>query len=130
VEQLSPHASSCKDIYVTTSSYTATPVTASYYNACQIILPSCIFRLNYLFIDTILILKRQVLKGIPLPPDDILQPPGPGLHQVLPVNLNEVSISLGRTVYVIASFREVAVPCDFFCVYKPALVLMIFCRSM
>jgi hypothetical protein len=38
-----------------------------------------------------------VLGGIPLPPEDILQPLGHGIHQVLQVNIHEVKISLVST---------------------------------
>ncbi len=38
-----------------------------------------------------------VIGGIPLPPEDILQPLGHGIHQVLQVNIHEVKISLVST---------------------------------
>jgi hypothetical protein len=38
-----------------------------------------------------------VLGRIPLPPDDILQPPGQGIHQVLQKNIHKISISLVST---------------------------------
>jgi hypothetical protein len=49
-----------------------------------------------------------VFGGIPLSPDDILQPPGHGINQVLQVHRHEVSIALDCTEYVIASSIEIA----------------------
>jgi hypothetical protein len=51
-----------------------------------------------------------VLGGIPLPPDDILQDPEHGIHQVLQVQIDEVSISLVCTEFVIKSSMEIAAP--------------------
>jgi hypothetical protein len=42
-----------------------------------------------------------VVGRIPLPPDDILQPPGHGIQQVLQVHTHEVSILLVCTVLLI-----------------------------
>jgi hypothetical protein len=52
--------------------------------------------------------KGLILDGVLLPPGDILQPPGHGIHQVLQVH--EVSISLLSTEFVIASSTEIAAP--------------------
>jgi hypothetical protein len=49
------------------------------------------------------------LGGVPLSPDDILQPPGHIINQVLQVHRHEVSTALECTEYVIASSIEVSV---------------------
>jgi hypothetical protein len=43
-----------------------------------------------------------ILGGVPLSPDDILQPPGYGINQVLQEHRHEVSIALECNEYVIA----------------------------
>jgi hypothetical protein len=45
-----------------------------------------------------------------LPPDDILQPPRQGIHQVFLVHTHEVSLSLVSTEIVTASSTEIAAP--------------------
>jgi hypothetical protein len=47
-----------------------------------------------------------VLSGAQLSPDDILQPPGHGINQVLQVYRQKVSIALQCTEYAIASSVE------------------------
>ncbi len=49
-----------------------------------------------------------VLGGVPVSPDDILQPPGHGINQVLQVYRHEVSTAMEFTKYVIASSIKVA----------------------
>jgi hypothetical protein len=73
---------------------------------------TCICRFYLLFIYTILALKALllVLGGIPLPPDDILQPLRHGIHRVHQAHTHEVSISVVSTEFVIASYTEIQVP--------------------
>jgi hypothetical protein len=66
-----------------------------------------------------------VLGGVSLPPHDIRQPPGHGIHQVHQVQIHEVLISLVCSVFVTVPSIEVTASWDFPQVWL-ALVLIIF----